>query len=537
MRRALVLALVLGACTGPAPTGQSLLLRIDVSEEGSIDSIHAAAVDPSDVPLYARPRQRGELLAEVLASGEVMESGRAYVTLFDIAEDFQEMAIVGERVPTGRIVYLELTDDGRDEVPVRVTLDLPGRDAVTVERDVAVLRPTASTEGLREASGDVGARTEALSLCGIFGFLPGCDEPEEDPDICEPMDPWDNEVVELVAGSSQTQVLVPLGWDDPDEFEEYARSLVETMHFSVDWFSENEGVVGFSVWRANCELEGGVPDFSSRGAAFSWMTDVAAESELLPPADRYIVIANTETAQGRASYNGQIASVGVYDSVLRSAAVLAHELGHAIAGLADEYDYGGSADCSDERPEPNIGLLDSPKWFCSADDGQVYAGQGCGPHGGLVGANQGPISSCATGAVRPCDSSLMRQTWDGAQFDPIGYGAMTYGAENGERLGFEDCGASCDDDCTSVPAGSCGFNGCFNLCNNCPTGERCGMGAGGGTSCRAECPPGGDDCRSSFGFEFCDGESAITTSAMCGGMMLQLVECIDGDIFPVMCIE
>ena len=79
-------------------------------------------------------------------------------------------------------------------------------------------------------------------------------------------------------------------------------------------------------------------------------------------ADVAVVVLNTDRYAGMA---------GRYASVSMSAdakGVLAHELGHAIAGLADEYEdaYPGYPDCgADDCPEPNVSPLksrDQVKW-------------------------------------------------------------------------------------------------------------------------------------------------------------------------------
>src|SRR6187200_1289534 len=77
-------------------------------------------------------------------------------------------------------------------------------------------------------------------------------------------------------------------------------------------------------------------------------------------ADVVVVIANTT------EYGG-CASNGVF-SVTKDASgaeIVAHELGHALFNLADEYDYGGSPPCANAATEANVtnhGTRDGVPW-------------------------------------------------------------------------------------------------------------------------------------------------------------------------------
>ena len=118
-------------------------------------------------------------------------------------------------------------------------------------------------------------------------------------------------------------------------------------------------------------------------------------------ADVVVVIANTT------EYGG-CASNGVF-SVTKDAAgaeVVAHELGHALFGLADEYDYGGTPPCAGDTSAPNVtnhGTRDGVPWadLVTATEFPTPAGSAG------VGAFEG-AQYCPEGMYRPEDNCLMR---------------------------------------------------------------------------------------------------------------------------------
>jgi hypothetical protein len=118
-------------------------------------------------------------------------------------------------------------------------------------------------------------------------------------------------------------------------------------------------------------------------------------------ADVVIIIANTT------EYGG-CATSGVF-SVTRDASapeIISHELGHALFGLADEYDYGGTPPCAHDSDAPNVtnhGTRDTVPWsdIVTATEFPTPAGSAG------VGAFEG-AGYCPMGMYRPEDNCLMR---------------------------------------------------------------------------------------------------------------------------------
>ena len=118
-------------------------------------------------------------------------------------------------------------------------------------------------------------------------------------------------------------------------------------------------------------------------------------------ADVIIVIANT-------TEHGGCASSGVFSVARTSYApeVIAHELGHALFGLADEYDYGATPPCANDSGAPNVtnhGTRDGVPWsdLVTATAFPTPAGSAG------VGAFEG-AAYCTEGMYRPEDNCLMR---------------------------------------------------------------------------------------------------------------------------------
>ena len=137
MRRSLLaLVLVLSGCTnGPVPTGDDVLVRIEISGSGEIVSVTPEIVPPDSVS-HARPTTNGELLVEVLDGDDVTWSGRRHVPYFAVSEEFHGAAgISGRREPVDFTVhYLAFRDDGRPTIPLRLSLVPPdGGPAVVTE--------------------------------------------------------------------------------------------------------------------------------------------------------------------------------------------------------------------------------------------------------------------------------------------------------------------------------------------------------------------------------------------------------------------
>lgn len=547
--RALVPLLVLAGCTNDpiAPTGDELVARIEVSGAGELVSIDVERF-PLGTVGHAAPTDHGELLVEVLEGDAVRWSGHRYVPYFRIAEDFSGSAeIVGELEPVDSTVhYLAIPDDGREMIPLRVSIVGPSGDSRVFDEVLDLSEDVSRTSsGLVIVDDDIAGRREGLCV----GPFNNCNEPEEfcsgfvsacREEACLPEDPWDGEEVELVGGGDVSVLFLPLGWDDPDAFEQYVTEMVEQLHANNDWYSENEGRVSFSLWRVACSYTATEPDSDDRSAVLEWVENLDDWTRQLPDADKIVAVGAGGSCSGVTYASGRPVALTQCASTSDMADVLAHELGHSIAGLMDEYQYDDVDECDSDDDwaltGPNLSQLDDPSWFCQADDGNVYAGQECGGlAGGVVGAFGEPASACSNDIARPCETSIMR--WHiGNQFDPVGEAAMTWAVDNGgDVLGYDDCDAGCDQSCGDFDVGSCGLNGCFQLCNSCDTGDRCSGAQEVGYVCRMECPPGTPTCTSTLGFEFCDGETALTTDGGCRDGY-RLARCEGGAIVPGGCV-
>ncbi|AUI59552.1 M64 family metallopeptidase [Amycolatopsis sp. BJA-103] len=135
-----------------------------------------------------------------------------------------------------------------------------------------------------------------------------------------------------------------------------------------------------------------------------------------PDVDQVIMLANT-TKYGGAGGGVATSSGGN----LQASQIVAHELGHSIGGLADEYDYGT---CETREPrEPNASALTATQMRDRRAKWHTWLGKPS-PDGGTVGAFEGS-RYCKTGMYRPSVNSLMRTL--GQPFNPPSTEAMIAG--------------------------------------------------------------------------------------------------------------
>ncbi|MEV6905780.1 M64 family metallopeptidase [Amycolatopsis sp. NPDC051071] len=135
-----------------------------------------------------------------------------------------------------------------------------------------------------------------------------------------------------------------------------------------------------------------------------------------PDVDQVIVLANT-TKYGGAG--GEVATSS--GGNVQASQIVAHELGHSIGGLADEYDYGT---CETREPrEPNASALTATQMRDRKAKWYSWLGKPS-PDGGTVGAYEGS-RYCKTGMYRPSVNSLMRTL--GQPFNPPSTEAMIAG--------------------------------------------------------------------------------------------------------------
>lgn len=153
-------------------------------------------------------------------------------------------------------------------------------------------------------------------------------------------------------------------------------------------------------------------------------TDAAAAyAAQAPAADGVIVLANS-TKYGGAGYPSLSTASG--GNVLASQ-ILAHELGHSIGGLADEYFYPGYPPYAlwtgDEPKEPNISTLTAAQMAATEDKWHLWLGEES-PDGGIVDTYEGG-GYYERGLNRPTVASLMRVL--GKPFNLVSSEAMVGG--------------------------------------------------------------------------------------------------------------
>ncbi|GLZ43443.1 M64 family metallopeptidase [Actinokineospora sp. NBRC 105648] len=190
----------------------------------------------------------------------------------------------------------------------------------------------------------------------------------------------------------------------------------------------------FNVWQVNVvSAQSGVDNDPSRGTARSTALDMyfwCGDTErllcvnetkakqyaaLAPGVDQVLAVANS-TKYGGAG--GTVATSSGGNA--QSGQIVAHELGHSVGGLADEYDYPNDLYTGAEPREVNVSTYQSAtmtryrvKWYS-------YLGK-ASPDGGVIGTFQGGYYY-KRGVYRPTENSLMRSL--GRPFNLIGLDVM-----------------------------------------------------------------------------------------------------------------
>ena len=183
-------------------------------------------------------------------------------------------------------------------------------------------------------------------------------------------------------------------------------------------------------------------------------------------ADVVVIVANT-------SEYGGCASNGIF-SVARNedaAEVVAHELGHALFDLADEYAYGSTPPCAYASDDPNVtnrGTRDGVPWADLVTATEFPTPPGSDGVGAFEGAGY-----CSEGMFRPEDTCLMRT---------LGTPFCAVCAREVNRF-FENLGTpkGPEDDCPPEWHGDGICDVCFgdeNRDPDCGTGELSGCGDG-----------------------------------------------------------
>ncbi|MFI9508819.1 M64 family metallopeptidase [Nocardia sp. NPDC052566] len=143
-------------------------------------------------------------------------------------------------------------------------------------------------------------------------------------------------------------------------------------------------------------------------------------ARLAPEADQVIALANT-TKYGGAG--GQVATSSGGNA--KAGQIVMHELGHSIAGLADEYDYPNDRYTGREPREINASTYTSAQMQQYRTKWYQYLGKQS-PDGGVVSTYEGAVYH-KYGVYRPTENSLMRSL--GREFNLIGLDAMVSAIE------------------------------------------------------------------------------------------------------------
>ena len=516
-RVALVVGLLLASCTSSGGAGN---LRIDLVLEGDqvrVETVTPTAEAPTELRSDLAIRVTVRDGAGVIHEASVPDYRAAFAEIGEGEETEVPTAILDDGITLSAVVPRPAS--GRGEIVVAFT-DLAGQ---AVERTVVFDAPDAvgaSAAPIVEpaAGGDVGARRASLGeVCPdeqLYGRWPGragseerlayhgCGEMRHVGGAADP------------TGKMLYVILPAGGWGgDIEAFVASATTMVSEMLARNEWFRDHAAHLSFYALADPITADG-----PAGGCSLGTTINLAAQSyykwrftgaEYGPAArgtgvepDIIIgLINNTSRCNGWAS-NGTIGrlvgdpgtvgyvtmatDLGCYSTVETIAECsmgdrLAHELGHAQAGLADEYN--GST-CG----YPNYDYRTRVSWRCAVGASPQIE---CPDHAPPVRASYLRFYRNGETCVRPCSDSLMRGWYSRAlQFDAVAYAAMT-NALNGE------IGTSLDDgmpDCTDAEAGTCqpscegidcGVDGCDGSCPcSCMTGNNvCGTALGTGV-CR-----------------------------------------------------
>jgi cysteine-rich repeat protein len=387
-----------------------------------------------------------------------------------------------------------------------------------------MLRAAATDPGVGSGEGLVSDETCGDGMVdmddgtGFFSFIAQlfdeqCDDGNtEDGDGCSA--DCRNEMVHL-AGSTDVNatyavLFIPAGWGDLAAFEAYAKSTAEGA-LAQDWYDEHTEEISFwalvdqevdDLGRVPCAGPMDTPTQAHADAVWDRVDEVAFPEAVLARYEGALGIVDTHVVthpvdcRNWTTFGGRAISLGLSE---RADVVMAHEIGHNLGWLDDEYAYGS---CRPPRA-PNTSIEDPIKWSCLA---QNNGGAAC-PEGAPVHAY--PVEGAGCDILRPCRTCMMLNYADfcpvcRAQMDARIVGGVAEIASNGAD---DDLDGDTDDggcDCTpnSCPAMGCGGDGCFGECG-CGAGQRCFAGA-----CEDSCP--GQTCGiDDIGHEVCDGDVYI----------------------------
>jgi len=567
-----VLALA-GGCTAGDPDGPladvDLVLAVDTTP-GGVTSAEVVGALPRGMGDSMAPRPgdgRLEVLFVDADRDEVLAHGRVAAPQGGVLERFSDEGIEGEpfHVEEGRVlvavpapsegrgrltlrtvggtdVAFEVGPSGPDETfearsiePVAGDRSLPGATRGALSEDVAPARqPLVETDSCGDGEVDREWNITLSDVLSLEIFPEQCDDGNrEDGDGCS--SDCRHEMVHLggaeeAAGTIRI-VLVPHRWESFEAFEEYASTQVAGVFASDPVYREWEDRISFWALESdevNEEYEPAISCETAAGDVQSLLRRVQSRDALLA---RYagdlslatrMVLVHPEECGFAWAFPGDI----VFLSSTFSDEILAHELGHNLGHLADEYPYGSSVaedyPCQTEYERfgfelapPNVST-DGSSWSCLLENvgGATCPGGGHvhrSPIGGACGTDGGftPCARCLMGGAEVGFCPVCRAHMDARLADILGDSrgeACGNGADD-DLDGEADEGCSCE--CTPTACGSgsgeraCGSDGCFGSCGGCGVGKMCGADH----RCEAECP--GASCRDGTGRDVCAGRRSL----------------------------
>jgi hypothetical protein len=343
---------------------------------------------------------------------------------------------------------------------------------------------------------------------------------------------------------SLSVVYVPAGWGDLDAFVAYARFASEGT-LAADFYAENADKISF--WALAVE------EVDELGSVACWdvggVIDRLADMRDPVMGGRYdgrlrahtpfqLVLSTPSACRSWASGLDGMAVIML--GVDGRDTVMAHEMGHSVGRLADEYSYGAEGrGC--QSVHTNIAVGDDIPWRCLAEN---RSDARC-PDGRPVDVHTVGTGCDTVGA--PCIGCMMRNAFD--DFCPVCYPQMEAAFADllGPRLdescngadddidGVTDNGCACDDCTPACDSRECGPDGCFGECRACGAGEGCRDNvcvSGCESMCRTAV--GTDVCHDEPGLVWCGAEAVTRCTCDTSMGMASWRDC--GGCIPVDCV-
>ncbi|MCC6872743.1 MAG: hypothetical protein IT378_00430 [Sandaracinaceae bacterium] len=553
----LLAALLLpAACTSSPPsTDAVLVVAVDQDVVSGVGFLYEA---PRGTAYAAQPAAGGNLQITVRnAAGDVIADAYRTLSAVEIVERLDpDGHVVATELPIDEwteLVAVPMTADSFFRVHTRYVLASGGASEADFEVNLNGGDVAAHIHPLDDPSGDVGARRAATSHelgycenvsyggCTLFGgecpdprlrcegrgFLrPGSCVPD---DYCPPRPGWPAQLEHLVGSGPRAIVLMPWGsvtldeygyvdqlvsfWPSSTAFVDYARHQAE-LTMMTDWFARRADEFSFYAFTGVCR--------DSQDDDHLYGNDVGICSLGNTPNLRSVFkLGVLDFAEGCGGVTSPMSNtVGMGNCGTDDQWVLAHELGHAIGGLTDEYDRVTDPVCgSADIRAPNVGPREQAPWMCEYEASE-YAGESC-PDGEPPGGYPG-VYGCGDRNT-PCTRTIMRLAHTLPEFGPVSSLALDHALQTGEMKVW-----NCPECTDHLADGECGLNSCGAYEDHCAaTGERCERGLSFGPipdwTCSEDC--GGPSCMSPLGMEVCAGEQYLIYDPGCGSYGLSFATC------------